>query len=63
MSFVIKDYDVLDKYNKNWDKIKETLSIKFNSMLVYDEQVKNVVVKKIIVTLLTLSNSKTYQLF
>ena len=63
MSFVIKDYDVLDKYNKNWDKIKETLSIKFNSMLVYDEQVKNVVVKKIIVTLLTLSNSKTCQLF
>ena len=63
MSFVIKDYDVLDKYNKNWEKIKETLSIKFNSMLVYDEQVKNVVVKKIIVTLLTLSNSKTYQLF
>ena len=63
MSWVIKDYDVLDKYNKNWDKIKETLSIKFNSMSVYDEQVKNVVVKKIIVTLLTLSKSKSYQLF
>ena len=60
MSWVIKDYDVLDKYNKNWDKIKETLSIKFNSMPVYDEQVKNVVVKKIIVTLLTLSKSKSY---
>ena len=60
MSWVIKDYDVLDKYNKNWDKIKETLSIKFNSMPVYDEQVKNAVVKKIIVNLLTLSKSKSY---
>ena len=27
LSFVIKDDDVLDKYNKIWDKIKETLSI------------------------------------
>ena len=26
MSFVIKDDDVLDKYNEIWDKIKETLS-------------------------------------
>ena len=38
MSFLIKDDDVLGKYNKIWDKIKETLSIKFNSMPVYDEQ-------------------------
>ena len=37
-SFVIKDDDVLDKYNKIWDKIKETLSIKFHSMPVYDEK-------------------------
>ena len=36
MSFVIKDDDVLDKYNKIWDKIKETLSIKFHS--VYDKK-------------------------
>ena len=36
-SFVIKDDDVLDKYNEIWDEIKETLSIKFQSMLVYDE--------------------------
>ena len=28
ISFVIKDDDVLDKYNKIWDKIKETLSMK-----------------------------------
>ena len=38
MSFVIKDDDVLDKYNEIWDKIKETLSIKFHSMPVYDKQ-------------------------
>ena len=38
MSFVIKDDDVLDKYNKIWNKIKETLSIKLHSMSVYDEK-------------------------
>ena len=38
MSFVIKDDDVLDKYNEIWDKIKETLSIKFHSMPAYDEK-------------------------
>ena len=38
MSFVIKDNDVLDKYNEIWDKIKETLSIKFHSMPVYDKK-------------------------
>ena len=38
MSFVIKDDDVLDKYNDIWDKIKETLSIKFHNTPVYDEQ-------------------------
>ena len=38
MSLVIKDDDVLDKYNEIWDKIKETLSIKFHSMPVYDEK-------------------------
>ena len=38
MSFVIKDDDVLDKYNEIWDKIKETLGIKFYSMPGYDEK-------------------------
>ena len=38
MSFVIKDYDVLDKYNEIWDKIKGELNIKFHSILVYDEK-------------------------
>ena len=38
MSFEIKDDDVLDKYHEIWDKIKNTLSIKFHSTPVYDEQ-------------------------
>ena len=38
MSFVIKDDEMLDKYNEIWDKIKETLSIKFHRMTVYDEK-------------------------
>ena len=36
MSFVIKDDYVLDKYNEIWDKIKDTLNIKFHSIPVYD---------------------------
>ena len=38
MSFVIKDDDVLGKRNEIWDKITETLSIKFHSMPDYDEK-------------------------
>ena len=38
MSFVIKDDEVLDKYNEIWDKIKETLSAKFHSIPVYNEK-------------------------
>ena len=38
MSFVIKDDDVLDKYNETWDKTRETLNINFHSMPVYDEK-------------------------
>ena len=38
MSFVIKDDDVLDKYNEIWDKIKEKLNIKFHGTPVYDKQ-------------------------
>ena len=37
-SFVIKDDDVLDKYNETWNKIKKTFNIKFHSMPVYDEK-------------------------
>ena len=46
MSFVIKDDYVLDKYNKIWDKIKETLNTKFHSILVYDEKYVKVKVRK-----------------
>ena len=38
MSSVIKDDDVLDKYNEIWYNNKETLSIKFHSMVVYDKK-------------------------
>ena len=37
MSFIVKDDNVLDKYNKIWDKIKEKVKIKFHSMPVYDK--------------------------
>ena len=37
MSFMIKDNNILDKYNEIWDKIKEKLNIKFHSMPIYDQ--------------------------
>ena len=36
-SFLIKDDNVLNKYNKIWNVIKNKLNIKFNSMPVYDK--------------------------
>ena len=38
MPFLIKDDHVLDKYNEIWNKIKQTLNIKFHSIPVYDEK-------------------------
>ena len=38
MSIVIKNGDALDQYNEIWDQIRDTLSMKFNSMPVYDEK-------------------------
>ena len=38
MSFMVKDGDALDKYNKIWNKIKEKLNIKFQSIPVYDDK-------------------------
>ena len=35
---MVKNDNVLEKYNKIWDKIKEKLNIKFRSMPVYDEK-------------------------
>ena len=46
MSFVIKDDDVLDKYNEIWNKIKNTLNIKFHSMPVYREKCIKVKVRE-----------------
>ena len=51
MSFVIKDDDVLDKYNEICDKIKEALSIKYHSMPVYDKKYIKAKVRKIMVRL------------
>ena len=36
MSFLIKDDEVLDKYDKIWDVIKNKLGIKFHSEPVYE---------------------------
>ena len=38
MSFLIKDNDVSGNYNEIWEKIKETLNVKFHSMPAYDEK-------------------------
>ena len=38
MSFMVKNDDVLDKYNEIWEKIKRELSIKFQGMPVYDQK-------------------------
>ena len=38
MSFIIKNDDVLDKYDKMWDKIKGKLNMKLHSMPAYDEK-------------------------
>ena len=42
MSFMVKDDNVLDKYNKIWDKIKEKVNIKFHSMPLYDKHQKKI---------------------
>ena len=38
MSFIVKDDDVLNKYNEIWDKIKNKVNIKFHSTPVYGEK-------------------------
>ena len=38
MPFFVRDDNVLDKYNKIWDKIKKKLNIKFRSKPVYDQK-------------------------
>ena len=46
MCFMIKNDDVLDKYGEIWDKVKNTLKIKFHSMAVYDEKYMKVKVRE-----------------
>ena len=46
MSFMIKDGNIFGKYNKIWDKFKETLSIKFHSKPVYDKRYIKVKVRE-----------------
>ena len=43
---MVKDGDVLDKYNKVWDNIKNKLNVKFHSIPVYDETYRKVKVKQ-----------------
>ena len=38
MSFLIKDVEVYEKYNEIWDVIRNKLSIKFHSKLIYDQK-------------------------
>ena len=45
MSFVIKDDDVLDKYNEIWNKIRNKLNTKFHSMPIYDEKYRKAKVR------------------
>ena len=47
MLFVIKNDSALDKYNEVWDKIKETLNIKFRSTPVYDKKYIKVKVREL----------------
>ena len=43
---MVKDDDVLDKYNKVWEKIKKKLNVKFHSIPVYDETYRKAKVKQ-----------------
>ena len=45
MSFVIKDDDVLDKYNEIRNKIRNKLNTKFHSMPIYDEKYRKAKVR------------------
>ena len=47
MSFMVKDDNVLDKYDNIWGKIKEKLNIKFHSMSVYGETYIKAKVRKL----------------
>ena len=46
MFFLIKDYEVLEKYEKTWDVIKNKLSIKFHSEPIYEQNCLKAKVKE-----------------
>ena len=46
MSFMVKDDNVLDKYNKIWNVNKNKLNIKFHSKPVYNQKYLKVKVKE-----------------
>ena len=46
VSFLIKDDEVYKKYQKNWDVIKNKLSIKFHSKPLYDQNYLKVKVRE-----------------
>ena len=46
MSFLIKDDEVWDKYDKNWDMIKDKLGHKFHSEPVYEYKYINAKVRE-----------------
>ena len=46
MSFMVKNDDVLDKYNEIWNKVKGKLNMKFHSTPVYDEKCIKVKVRE-----------------
>ena len=37
-SFLMKDDELLEKYNEIWEKVKETLEIEFHSKPVYNKK-------------------------
>ena len=38
MSFLIKDHELLEKYNENWEKVKNCIKKEFDSKTVYNEK-------------------------
>ena len=60
---MIKNDDVLDKYNEIWHKIKEKLNIKFYNTPVYDEKYVEAQVREFHVVIKTnfLGNTKRKQ--
>ena len=53
MSFMVKDDNVLDKYNKIWNVIKNKLNIKFHSKPVYGQKYFKVKIREFDVVIKT----------